>query len=155
MDCVSKCWEKKAFLPVWPFCPEHFLAQFPRPLLFLQDFVRFQHSTGDKMESQVMGRAVTTSGGYVQGSSKSQLEPGPWQLSSAQRFRRGHGEKDTPSCPGLASDFKMSVSFVACCWPRDSKDGTTQSTGSPGTEHLTHHPSHRTVSKYACRIKGR
>lgn len=125
MDCVSKCWEKKAFLPVWSrsFCPEHFLAQFPRPLLFLQDFVRFQPSTGEKMESQVMGGAVTTSGGYVQGSSKSQLEPGPWQLSSAQRFRRGHGEKDTPSCPGLASDFKMSSVFLLAADPETARMG--------------------------------
>lgn len=116
--------------------------------------MRVHPSAGDKMEPQVMGRAATTSAGNVQGSSESQLESGPGQLSSVQCLRRGQGQRVIPSCPALVSDLKKFVIFVTCCWPIDSKGRFTEGTGSPGTEHLTHHPSHRTASKYVCRIKG-
>lgn len=62
--------------------------------------------TGDKMELQVVERATVTSAGYIQGSSKPQLESRLWQLSSAQPHKGGQGERAIPSCPALASDLE-------------------------------------------------
>lgn len=81
--------------------------------------MRVHARTGDKMEPQVMGGAATTSAGCVQGSSRSQ--PGPWQLSSVQRFRRGQGERFIPSCPALAVILKSLLFLLLAAGPETAK----------------------------------